>query len=134
MAIRDPVDTLRDAVRVTAVVACAIVLTKAAEPHMKRSDNDGLAKAMLTQSVKWLSHSIQDNNTSTSLQNATYAVAYLNAARDVASDAVLERLSGLDIHRLSRSIGAQQNSKTKEMNKQCPRLRTKMPVGNGWLT
>ena len=125
---------LKDAIRVSVVFMCLVILIKALEPYMKKSDNDGLAKAMLAQTVKWLSHSLQDKNASTSLQHATYAMAYLNAARHVASDTVLERLSGLDIHKLNRSIDIQQQAKAKDLNKQCPKLRTKMPHGNGWLT
>ena len=134
MQLREPNDLMKDSVRVSVAFMCLVVVIKAIEPHMKRSDNDGLAKAMLAQTVKWLSLSSQDKNASTSLQHATYAMAYLNAARHVASDTVLERLSGLDIHKLSRSIDVQQQAKAKDLNKQCPKLKTKMPHGNGWLT
>lgn len=132
--LREGREVFKDACRVSVFFMCALIVITAVEPHLKRSEHDGLAKAMLAQTVKWLALSSQDKNASSGLQHATYAMAYLNAARHVASDTVLERLSGIDIHKLSRSIDMQQQARSNDLNKQCPKLRTKMPHGNGWLT
>ena len=131
---RSTTEVTRDVLLVTLGFVCLVTLIKGVEPYMTRSENDAIAKAMLTQTMKWLALSMQDSNACNSMQHATYASAYLSAARHVGSDTTLERLSGIDMHKLSRAIDTQQQTKVRELNKQCPKLRTRVPHGNGWLT
>lgn len=65
------------------------------------SNDSNVAKSLLDQSSRWYKMSLQDKNPIFSMQHLNYALAYLNAARSVSNDTNLERVSGIDVHKLS---------------------------------
>lgn len=100
--------------KVTAGFFVLILVLKVCD---QRDNSDGmkLARSLLDQSSKWYSISLQDKQAFFSFQHANYAIAYLNAARHIASDVMLERMSGTDIHKLYNKMEAHQFTVTKQM-------------------
>lgn len=62
------------------------------------------ATELLRSALNWRDISLQDEETVTRLQHAVMAATFLQAARLACRDADLERTSGIDVSRLSRSI------------------------------
>lgn len=105
---------LQLAVCVTIGVAVVLLLCGVLEQQSQNKDAH-VAKALIQQASKWYAISLQDKTPFHSLQHADYAMAYLNAARHVSNDTILERVSGIDVHKLFRSVDAQQKSAAKEL-------------------
>ena len=81
-------------------------------------------KSLLSQSSKWYKISMQDKDLIYALQHCDYAVAYLNAARHISSDTILEKGSGIDLHKYHNKLilhhinllkGVQKTQKNKNM-------------------
>lgn len=115
----------RDAIRVTIFFTVCIIVIKTIDPFFANTTEreNSIAKNMLEQANQWLYVSLQDQNAQSKSQHISFASAYLHAARHVASDAILERLTGIDIHELQSAIETQQRSSSKEMVRQCPKLK-----------
>jgi len=78
---------------------------------------------MLEEANSWYLTSTQDLNVQTKHEHVSFALAYLNAARRILNDSGLERLSGIDVHELQKSIDVTKRTSSKEMLRQCPRLK-----------
>lgn len=122
---RDSLEYQRDAVRVTVGMIIVVIVIKAMDPYVSNtSDKEHkIAQNLLEQANQWYLVSIQDTNSSSKYQHVSYAAAYLHAARYVVNDAVLERLTGIDVHGLHTAVDAQQRSTNGELIRQCPRLK-----------
>lgn len=122
---RDPREFQKDAVRVTAAVAILSVLLKACEPILSSTTDKehAIAKSMLEQADQWYNTSLQDQNIQSKNQHISFAAAYIHAARHILSDASLERITGIDVHALQNSIESMQKVSSKDMVKQCPKLK-----------
>lgn len=97
---------LAHAVSTTTVLLGVSLLTKLLlESHAPAG---GHAHELLRQAIHWRDVSVQDGAAAMALQHAAMASAFLQAARAVAArDADLERVSGVDLARLARSLDAQ---------------------------
>lgn len=102
-----------DSLQVTAGFLIIVVVIKLFEPH-ESTDTTIIARSLLNQASQWYSLSMQDKQPLYAMQHANYAVAYLNAARHTASDIILEQTSGLDIHKLYKSIDENHRQRMKE--------------------
>ncbi len=102
-----------DALQVSAV--CFIIATLLKIFEEKDIQDSNIAKTLIEQSHKWHTISVQDKQLLYSMMHSNYAVAYLNAARHASNDTNLERLTGIDIHKLYKKIDDHQQKTTKEM-------------------
>lgn len=120
----------RDAAVVTVGVLTATVLLKAIEyilPGGAGGKGSDVARALVQQAKQWYMTSLQDRNAQLRYQHITIASAYLEAARRISSDRVIENASRIDVHELQTSIQAQLHSSSKDMAKKCPNLRVSAP-------
>lgn len=111
--------------RVTIGLILVVMLVKAMDPYVgNTSDKEhSIAKNLLEQADQWYLVSVQDTNSSSKYQHISYAAAYLHAARYVVNDAVLERLTGIDVHKLQSAIDTHQRATSADLLRQCPRLK-----------
>ena len=129
---RDSLEYQRDAVRVTIGLVIVVMVIKAMDPYVGNTSEKEhtIAKNLLEQANQWYLVSIQDTNSSSQYQHISYAAAYLHAARYVVNDAVLERLTGIDVHQLQAAIDTQQRTTNVELIRQCPRLKVNPKSAN----
>jgi len=71
--------------------------------HMKPYDVNNVHK-IFKQSARWHEQSTQDAHPLVALRDATFACAYLNAARELANDTQLEQQSGTDIQKYRKAL------------------------------
>ncbi len=125
---------LIDTLYVTLGCLVFLSLMKMMEGSSHTSDAS-IAKVLLEQAAKWYKISLQDNQNLYSMQHANYSVAYLNAARHIASDTTLERLSGLDIHKLFKKIDDHQRSvMMKDFSNKPSKKIKNLPSQVAWLS
>ena len=82
-----------------------------------------IGKNLLEQANTWFNQSMQDENAQSKYQHISFAAAYLHAARHVLNDAKLQRLTGLDVHELQKTIDSQQKKVNHDILRQCPKLK-----------
>ena len=92
-------------------------------------------KALLTVAARWSAAAAQDSSPMLKVLDATYAVAYVNAARSLADDKELERVSGVRVPELQSQVQAAQTAAIQAVAKLCPSV---VPDGaqvlyTGWL-
>ena len=92
-------------------------------------------KALLTGAARWSAAAAQDSSPMLKVLDATYAVAYVNAARSLADDKELERVSGVRVPELQSQVQAAQTAAIQSVAKLCPSV---VPDGaqvlyTGWL-
>ena len=92
-------------------------------------------KSLVTEAARWSAVSENDGNAMLRVLHATYAVAYVNAARTFADDKNLERMSGVRIQELQTQVQAQQQAAIQKVGTACPGI---VPEGahvlyTGWL-
>ena len=138
MSWRHPERYHRDAVRATCLFAVIAVLSKLAEPYLAddAARSSRAARTLVDQAFHWYTQVAHDQNAQVKQQHASYASAYLHAARHIASDATLERESGVDVHVLQRDIDEMQAASLREIARVCPALKTARPKGakrSAWL-
>ena len=91
------------------------------------------ARQFVNQSVQWAAMYQQDTNPVFGLRHINYANAYLKAARNLVSDAGLERATGKDIHALEQSMRKMQQSAVASVAKSCPKTLPKGTTVTNWL-
>lgn len=92
-------------------------------------------KSLVTEAARWSAVAEQDTNAMLRVLHATYAVAYLNAARTFADDKDLERISGVRVPELQAQMQTQQQDAIQKVGVKCPSV---VPEGaqalyTGWL-
>jgi F0F1-type ATP synthase membrane subunit b/b' len=97
---------------------------------------DRAIKDLIKSASQWATRSAQDANGLVSLMNANYAMAYLNVARSVGSDADIERVTGAAVDELMKDIESNQSNAIQKMALSCPSMA---PAGlatahTGWLS
>ena len=115
----------RDAIVATFGLIVLLMSVKLIEPFLSTSSSDHkIAQSMLDQAYKWYVHALQDRNITTKVLHIHYASAFTLGARRVASDTILEKYTGIDVHGLQTSIEKLQKKLESETAKRCPRLDT----------
>ena len=91
--------------------------------------------SMLRQAHEWYNMSVQDSAPIVAMQHINFATAYLNSARHLCRDTLLERSGGLDVQRLSRAIQTHREKVNKALQSRCPKLKMKQMSSDGsaWL-
>lgn len=112
---QDPKIYVVDCIQVISGFFIILVLIKFLEQR-SRGHDENIASSFVDQANKWYSMSLQDKQSMYSLQHVDYAIAYLNAARHIASDTSLERSTGLDIHKFYRKVNEHQRNIVKDLS------------------
>ena len=82
--------------------------------HLKR------ARSLVTQAIYWHDASEQDTNPLFAMKHSDYSIAYLNAARSMLPDNILEKTCNVDIYELSNTLETHQREQTKAITGICP--------------
>lgn len=92
-------------------------------------------KDLIKSAAQWNSRSVQDTNPLIGLMNANYAMAYLNVARSIGSDADIERYTSAAVDELLKDLEATQSSAIQKIAGQCPSITPHglAAVHTGWL-
>jgi hypothetical protein len=91
---------------------------------------------LMRSAAQWNSRAVQDSNSLIALMHANYAMAYLNVARAISSDAEIERLTGAQLDEFLNDLQGSQAHAIQRLTMSCP---TVVPPGlaavhTGWLT
>jgi hypothetical protein len=103
---------------VTALSMLARTTSSSSSSSHSSSDGAPRGRELLAQSAEWLRLSEQDGVPLFSYRHASFALAYLNAARLVAPDRELQR-SGTDVHLLHGKLEARLTSLARKISKSC---------------
>lgn len=79
--------------------------------------------------------SSQDTNLLVALLNANSGLAYLNAARRIAKDADIERITGIDVVELQHQLEDKISTLTSQIVSKCPSLKSTyvVPKNIAWI-
>ena len=67
-----------------------------------KTDTASVVKKLIQSSAQWNSSSLQDNSKILALMHANYAMAYMNAARSLATDSQIENWTHARLDELNR--------------------------------
>lgn len=104
--------------------------------HPETSDTSSIVKRLFQTSAQWNTTSVQDSNAILSLMHSNYAMAYLNVARSMATDAQIERWTKSHLDEVVSTYQDTQSKSIQVLNHMCPNT---MPAGlsavyTGWMT
>jgi hypothetical protein len=90
---------------------------------------------LVNQAGQWGNASSQDSSRLLRLQHANYALAYLRAAKLLASEQDIRRSTSIDVFELQRVLEDQQQNEIKLLAADCPALRadTEFAVAAGYV-
>lgn len=91
--------------------------------------------ALVRQSARYAALADQDSNAVISMLHSTYALAFVTAARKLATDSALRRLSRVDVAELQNAAEAKQQRALSHINAQAPGLAVQSDQLRfaGWL-
>tara|TARA_B100001063_G_C16691344_1_gene517236 strand:+ start:288 stop:701 length:414 start_codon:yes stop_codon:yes gene_type:complete len=114
-----------DAVCATIMLLVVLVCFNVFAPFVSNATKkeESIGRAMVSEAQQWYEIAMQDQNLQIRAQHVAFANAYLHAARHVADDATLERLTKIDVHVLHKNIEMSQKSASKEITRKCPKLK-----------
>lgn len=117
-----------------AIVFCILWLFSFVKSHDK-TDTSAVVKQLVQSSAQWNSSSLQDNSKILALMHANYAMAYMNAARSLASDSQIETWTHARMDELLREQQESQTKAIQSLGNDCPNT---MPPGlsavyTGWI-
>jgi len=98
---------------------------------------DARALKDLTKSAaQWNTRSVQDTNPLIALMNSNYAMAYLNVARSIGSDADIEKNTKVAVDELLKDIESAQSSAVQRLTLACPSVTPQglAAVHTGWMS
>ena len=92
-------------------------------------------KQLVQEAARWSAVSEQDSNPLLRVMHATYAMAYVNAARCLADDGDLRRVTGVHVEELHATVQTAQQGSIQKIGSVCPEV---VPEGaqvlyTGWL-
>ena len=103
-----------------AVVVLALLSLSAHSSSSRASLRSGSLSSLMRQSARYSVLADQDSNALISMLHATYSLAYVNAARKLASDRTLRRLTRIDAGELANAADAKQQRALAHINQGCP--------------
>ena len=104
---------------VVAMVVALALLSLHANPS-RAALRSGALSSLMRQSARYSVLADQDSNALISMLHATYSLAYCNAARKLASDQTLRRLTHIDASELANAADAKQQRALAHINQGCP--------------
>lgn len=81
---------------------------------------------LLSQAFHWKKIASQDSQPFLKLQHLIYASAYVDAARRIAKDSELEKVTGTNLLKLKKLLEQQSQTIIDSLNSKCSKLRGKM--------
>ena len=94
-------------------------------------------KDLIKSAAQWHTRSAQDSHALIGLMNANYAMAYLNVARGLGSDADIERHAKVKVDDVVRDIEDMQSRAIQKLVAECPStgkgLGTGLGKHTGWV-
>jgi hypothetical protein len=96
---------------------------------------DGQLQAILNSAAEWGTASQQDGNPVMKMLHASYALAYLHIARNLASDATIERVCSVRMDEFMRMLEATQSAGIQALTTVCPAVAPTgiLAANTGWL-
>lgn len=96
---------------------------------LERNDNrNSHIHTLIRQTARWAIASEQDKNPLIAVLHANYAVGYLSALKEIATDKEIEKITGLDIIQFQRNIQTIQDKATMNATNQCPSFAPQSPM------
>ena len=122
------------AVAVGAMLALALISSASTQSSAAPLRPRAL-RAIMRQSARAATLADQDSNAVMSMTHASYALAYVTAARRMASDRKLRQLTGIDAAELEHAADEKQRRALAHINAGCPELavRSDQLRMAGWL-
>lgn len=125
------------AVGAVVVVILLVLLSKWAvkASGSTKEFNDAIQR-LVSQSSQWGMAASQDSSILLRLMHANYAIAYLRAAKLLASEQDIKKITSIDVYELQRALEDQQQNEVARLADTCPALKseTSMTVGAGMIT
>ena len=84
-------------------------------------------RILVRQTARWATAAQQDNNAYIAFLHASYGQAYVGALRQVANDADIMRVTGVDAAELEAEVSRVQDAVSRKLIAACPAI---MPPGN----
>ena len=103
----------------TAAVVVLALLSLSTQSS-RASLRSGSLSSLMRQSARYSVLADQDSNALISMLHATYSLAYANAARKLATDRTLRRLTRIDAGELANAADAKQQRALAHINAGCP--------------
>lgn len=118
---------LKSAVIVSGMV---VMMSFASNVSDKRSgeDNGSITSDLVKQAMQWLDAALQDTDPLTRWQHLSYAKAYMNVCRHIASDAAIERASRTHVRAIVKRIDKELQITTASIHKSCHKLRPQIKL------
>jgi hypothetical protein len=93
-------------------------------------------KDLIKSAAQWNSRASQDSNPLIALMNSNYAMAYLNVARSIGSDADIERYTNAAVDELLKDLEGTQSMSIQKITTSCPKVTPHglAAVHTGWLS
>lgn len=106
------------AVSVVSFIVVICMLAKSIGTSPTEQDNNPKGRELLDQSIEWLRISEGTNVPLFAYRHTVFSLAYLNAARLVCPDSILQR-NGTDVHKLSNRLETRLAHLSKKISKSC---------------
>ena len=100
----------------------ALLSLSAHSSSSRASLRSGSLSSLMRQSARYSVLADQDSNALISMLHATYSLAYVNAARKLASDRTLRWLTRIDAGGLANAADAKQQRALAHINQGCPNI------------
>ena len=94
---------------------------------MERTSNNHI-HLLLRQTARWAVASQQDENPLIAVLHANYAVGYLSALREIATDRGIEQVTGIDGLQFQHDIQSIQDQAVKKATQACPSFTPQSPL------
>jgi len=103
--------------------------------NTKNALDNRAIKDLIKSAAQWNTRATQDSNPIIALMNSNYAVAYLNVARSLGSDAEIERVTGISIDTFLQDLESTQAGALQKMTNGCPNVTPQglAVVHSGWI-
>lgn len=110
------------AVAVVGVVAALAVIGRLSDTSRSSLESVSAlkaAKALVHQAAEWHGMAAQDESPLYAMRHASLALAYLTAARLVASDTSIQKSTGVEVHRTLQDYEEDLRKRTQKVSKSC---------------
>ena len=120
-------ESMRASLLITAIVF-VICIASTISDRRATDDPDGIAGDVMRQALHWTATAAQDTDPMTRWQHLALAKAYINVARQVASDVSIERASGRNVRSLSKRVEQEMQSSVSVIHKLCHKLKPQIQL------
>jgi hypothetical protein len=104
------------------LILCIIIYLLVNQP--KQVNKDDMIKALLRQTTRWAVASQQDKSPMVAVLHANYAIGYLMALRDIASEKEINRF--VNLYKLNKLLLQIQDAAAMKTIKYCPEFASEL--------